>query len=276
MYPPRQKKVGSRRGCRFRSLADLFSPSQILFYADQTTPLAASTDELLDRENVGRGASIPASFESRSRRPKALVQLGGGSAWSYSRIIRLLDDDHLRPTTLEHTETPLRVKHSLVVEVRYRMKGSKAEKTLECSTKVTIASCCCLQDSLLLPGYVKQRPADEPVRSFHRRCLCNRSLQGESALTLFLLAVAELFLLLPDLVSEDGAALCGADSRDSSPAPPPPKLMASSNDVRLAKQRSGGGRSSASARRISRELHQAGRASGSGIAGGSGAAVLAR
>ncbi|ORY91477.1 hypothetical protein BCR35DRAFT_298642 [Leucosporidium creatinivorum] len=235
VYPPRQKKI--------------------LFYADQTTPLAASTDELLDRENVGRGASIPASFESRHRRPKALVRLENGVPWSYSRIIRLLDDDHLRPTTLEHTETPLRVKHSLVTEVRYRMKGSKAEKTLECSTKVTIASCCCLQDSLLLPGYVKQRPADEPVRSFHRRCLCNRSLQ--------------------DLVSEDGAALCGADSRDSSPAPPPPKLMASSNDLRLSKQRSGGGRSSASARRISRELHSAGRASGSGNASGSGAAVSA-
>lgn len=92
--------------------------------------------------------------------------------------MRILDDDHIRPTTLEHTETPLRVKHSLVTEVRYRLKGSKLEMTLECSTKVTIASCCCLQDSLLLPGYVKQRPVDEPLRSFHRRCLCNRSLQG--------------------------------------------------------------------------------------------------
>lgn len=159
VYPPRQKKV--------------------LFYVDQTSSLAKSTDDLLDSDHLSRGASLPATFESRARRPKPLITLEPGLPWTYSRIVRMLDDDSLRPTTLEGSETPIRVKHKLVMEVRYRVPGTKAEKTLECSTKVTIASCCCLSDSLLLPSYVKQQPKEQRVHPFHRRCLCNRSLQGE-------------------------------------------------------------------------------------------------
>lgn len=163
------------------SIGTITQPRQkkILFYVDQTSSLAKSTDDLLDTDHLGRGVSLPGTFESRSRRPKPLVTLEPGMPWSYSRIVRMLDDDTLRPTTLENTETPIRVKHKLVTEVRYRMKGSKSEKTLECATKVTIASCCCLSDSLLLPSYTPKQPTEQRVHPFHRRCLCNRSLQGE-------------------------------------------------------------------------------------------------
>ncbi|KAM0748003.1 hypothetical protein T439DRAFT_328663 [Meredithblackwellia eburnea MCA 4105] len=148
---------------------------KLLFYADQTTPADPSAT-LLDRSNIGRGASLPSAFESRKLNPKPLVELSEGKEWNYSRIVRLLDDDHLRPTTLEGTETKVRVKHRLVVEMRYRKPGSKKDMVLEMSTELTIASCCCLIDSLLLPSYASSAPKATPIRPFHRRCLCNSTL----------------------------------------------------------------------------------------------------
>lgn len=43
---------------------------------------------------------------------------------------------------MKNTDTPIRVKHNLVLEMRYRLMGTKEEKTLGCSTKITIASVC--------------------------------------------------------------------------------------------------------------------------------------
>lgn len=57
----------------------------------------------------------------------------------------------------------MRVKHNLVVQVRYRFKGSKKDQVLEMTSPVTIASCCCLTSSLLLPEY----------RSRHHPAACN-------------------------------------------------------------------------------------------------------
>ena len=68
------------------------------------------------------------------------MELPGGEEWSYSRIVRIPDDDQVRPSTLEGTKTRIRVKHKLVTEVRYRMPGSKKDMILEMSTDVVIAS----------------------------------------------------------------------------------------------------------------------------------------
>ncbi|KAM0788953.1 hypothetical protein ACM66B_003028 [Microbotryomycetes sp. NB124-2] len=189
--PPRQKKL--------------------LFYADQTTTVPQTAEQLLDRENVGPGASLPASYESRHRRPKPLARLEAGTPWSFARLVRILDDDRIRPSTLAHVDTPLRVSHKLVVEVKYRMTKHEQPRTLECSKSISIASCCCMQESLLLPSYVRERPKDKP-RAFHQRCLCAQPLQT--------------------LVNREGASLASADDRSQSRErrpPPSAKLAANSS-----------------------------------------------
>ncbi|GAA5848782.1 hypothetical protein JCM9279_002944 [Rhodotorula babjevae] len=126
---------------------------KLLFYIDSSTPLAHSTDDLLDRDHLSRGAPPPLAYEPRALLPQPLARLEGGKEWMYARVTRIPDDDSVRPTTLEGTDTPIRVKHQLVCQVRYRFKGSRKDQVLEMASAVTIASCCCLTSSLLLPEY---------------------------------------------------------------------------------------------------------------------------
>lgn len=200
------------------------SQKKLLFYVDQTTREKETTEEgpnLIERGNVGKGASLPAAYESRRLNPKPFAELLGEKEWSYSRIVRIPDDDHVRPTTLEHTETRIRVKHRLIAEVKYRMAGSKKDMVLSMSTDVTIASCCCLNDSLLLPSYAASAPVTIPVRPFHRRCLCNQTLR--------------------QMVEKHGAELERAESRPRSQSSPPvlvPKLGLPGEFHRLGRPRS--------------------------------------
>ncbi|KAK4056637.1 hypothetical protein OIO90_002485 [Microbotryomycetes sp. JL221] len=166
---------------------------RLLFYADQTMKVPTTAEELLEWQHLGPGASLPNSFESRHRKPKPLAILEKGQTWSFSRIVRILDDDRLRPSTLKHVETPLQVSHQLVVELVYRLNDQT--KTLEFKKSIEIASCCCLKESLLLPCYEFEKPKSKP-RAFHQRCLCAQPLQA--------------------LVNKEGASLAGADSRSNS------------------------------------------------------------
>ncbi|BGP54640.1 hypothetical protein JCM8202_003704 [Rhodotorula sphaerocarpa] len=126
---------------------------KLLFYADSSTPLASSTDDLLERDHLSRGAPPPLAYEPRALMPQPLARLEGGKEWMYARVTRIPDDDSVRPTTLRGTDTPIRVQHALVAQVRFRYKGSKKDHVLEMESKVDIASCCCLTSSLLLPVY---------------------------------------------------------------------------------------------------------------------------
>ncbi|GAA5992768.1 hypothetical protein JCM10908_006924 [Rhodotorula pacifica] len=132
---------------------------KLLFYADSSTPVPNSTDNLLDRDHLSRGAPPPLAYEPRAFLPQPLARLEGGKEWMYARVTRIPDDDSVRPTTLKGTETPIRVQHALVAQVRFRYKGSKKDHVLEMESKVEIASCCCLTSSLLLPEYRSIRAA---------------------------------------------------------------------------------------------------------------------
>ncbi|GAA5839444.1 hypothetical protein JCM11251_002728 [Rhodosporidiobolus azoricus] len=133
---------------------------KLLFYVDSTTPIASSAEDLLDRSNLSRGAPPPLAYEPRALMPHPLARLEGGKEWMYARVTRIPDDDSVRPTTLEGTDSPIRVSHSIVLQVKYRFKGSKKDQVLEMASNVTIASCCCLNSSLLLPVY----------RSYSKQC----------------------------------------------------------------------------------------------------------
>ncbi|GAA5985398.1 hypothetical protein JCM11641_000143 [Rhodosporidiobolus odoratus] len=154
---------------------------KLLFYADSSTPLPSSTEDLLGRPNLSRGAPPPLAYEPRALLPQPLARLNNNQEWTYARVTRIPDDDSVRPSTLEGTDTPIRVKHALVAQLKYRFKGSKKDQILEIATNVTIASCCCLTSSLLLPKYRARhhvsscptvpnapRSASVPLRSSNR------------------------------------------------------------------------------------------------------------
>ncbi|KAG0661971.1 hypothetical protein C6P46_003676 [Rhodotorula mucilaginosa] len=113
---------------------------KLLFYADSSTPVPNSTDNLLDRDHLSRGAPPPLAYEPRAFLPQPLARLEGGKEWMYARVTRIPDDDSVRPTTLKGTDTPIRVQHALVAQVRFRYKGSKKDHVLEMESKVDIAS----------------------------------------------------------------------------------------------------------------------------------------
>lgn len=163
----------------------------IIFHVDSTT---ATSPNLLDPNNFSIGNKLPKVVA-----PTPLVELdAGGPGWNYERIARLPCDDLIRPTTLDATETKIRVSHSMVGEVRYRI-GNGPDQVLVMSKKVTIASvrfsststilrsgadgcirlvqCCCLLDSLMLPSY--SREDEGPVlRPTDSKCICNYSLEA--------------------------------------------------------------------------------------------------
>ena len=118
----------------FRSLALAPGPPR------SSTPVPNSTDNLLDRDHLSRGAPPPLAYEPRAFLPQPLARLEGGKEWMYARVTRIPDDDSVRPTTLKGTETPIRVQHALVAQVRFRYKGSKKDHVLEMESKVDIAS----------------------------------------------------------------------------------------------------------------------------------------
>jgi hypothetical protein len=118
------------------------APTQrkLLFYADSSTPLPSSTDDLLDRSNLSRGAPPPLAYEPRALLPQPLARLSAGDPFTYARVTRIPDDDSVRPSSLDGTNTPIRVRHSIVCQVKYRFKGSKKDQVLDMTSPVTIAS----------------------------------------------------------------------------------------------------------------------------------------
>lgn len=71
---------------------------------------------------------------------KPLKQLVPGEEWTYSRVCRVPDDDHVRPTTLEASDGRIRASHTISVEIKYRVDGEEKEKVLRLTKPVTITS----------------------------------------------------------------------------------------------------------------------------------------
>ncbi|GAA5918559.1 hypothetical protein JCM1841_003303 [Sporobolomyces salmonicolor] len=110
--------------------------------------------------------------------PSPLVHLQTGEEFNHTRICRVPDDDHVRPSTLEGTEASIRVSHKMSVEVRYRKEGDEEDMVLTIGKPITITSCCCLVDYFYLPAYSASAPTRSPItRTLVSRCACNMSLK---------------------------------------------------------------------------------------------------
>ncbi|GAA6014720.1 hypothetical protein JCM10207_006917 [Rhodosporidiobolus poonsookiae] len=111
--------------------------------------------------------------------PSPLARVEPGQEFHHARIVRVPDDDHVRPTTLEGTDTPIRVSHKMSVEIRYRKEGDTPDTedmVLTIGKPITITSCCCLIDSIYLPTYTAAAPKTV-TRPLMSRCACNMSLK---------------------------------------------------------------------------------------------------
>lgn len=163
--------------------ADLARPPRqrnLLFFHDESLAMPEPTlnpdGHLVTPTQVGKGTSPPMAHERRKLRPRPLTTVKPGTPFTYSRIVRVPDDDHVRPTTLDGTATRIRAHHRLVFELKYRTPGSRREMHLEMSADLVVASCCCLSESVHLPTYARlAAEEDRKVKPFHMRCLCAAS-----------------------------------------------------------------------------------------------------
>jgi hypothetical protein len=88
-----------------------------------------------------------------------------GQEFSMVQQFRLKDDDIIRSTTSEHSNTGIRVSHKLAVVIHYKpmVNNPKNEtKELKISTEANFTSCCCVVEYLQLPKYT-QRPTQEDL-----------------------------------------------------------------------------------------------------------------
>ncbi|GAA5824172.1 hypothetical protein JCM11251_001551 [Rhodosporidiobolus azoricus] len=122
-------------------------------------------------QDDGRGDQT-STAPSREAPLKALRK---GQAWNLVHLARLPNDNHLRPSSPDGTDTPIAAHHTLQIEITYRQmtgdesdptplspKGKEREKqpnpelkTLIMSKPFVLWSCCCFLDSLTLPVYAE-------------------------------------------------------------------------------------------------------------------------
>lgn len=73
----------------------------------------------------------------------SLVHLVQGIPYVHGRIMRVLDDQRVRPTTSRATKSPIRASHALGIEVRYNLSAGgsgKKEKSWSIERPVEIRS----------------------------------------------------------------------------------------------------------------------------------------
>ncbi|KAM0745994.1 hypothetical protein T439DRAFT_330189 [Meredithblackwellia eburnea MCA 4105] len=105
-----------------------------------------------------------------------LYELDKGEEFKWSKLMRIPDDDHCRPTTLEGTDTRIRASHKICVEIRYRKQGETKDMVVSILKPIQISSCCSALDSIYLPVYARTAPKTI-IRPVQFRCLCNLSLK---------------------------------------------------------------------------------------------------
>ncbi|KAM0748355.1 hypothetical protein T439DRAFT_328334 [Meredithblackwellia eburnea MCA 4105] len=101
-----------------------------------------------------------------------------GVEWAYRKLSRLPHDDKIRPSTLEHTITPIRVQHMLGVEIKYRIAGAAQDEVIQLAKKAHVASCCCFLDDL--PSYAEAKAMDESCSKSApdcSKCVCHSTEQ---------------------------------------------------------------------------------------------------
>ncbi|SCV70741.1 BQ2448_3503 [Microbotryum intermedium] len=143
-----------------------------------STPLIPTPSRPVPISTIGPvGYSPLAPVDPIREDPVPLHILRQEHPWTYEMVARVPRDEIIRPTTLEGTLTPIKVKHRFVLEIRYRVEGEDEDRLLTVGRNCCIASCCCLSDSGLPPYAASAADAAPVLQPTRNRCLCNVSLE---------------------------------------------------------------------------------------------------
>ncbi|KAF8311379.1 hypothetical protein DL93DRAFT_2083370 [Clavulina sp. PMI_390] len=100
----------------------------------------------------------PASTTRRDRKPEEpLTTVEPGESYQVMHLVRLPNDDTIRPSTPQGTKTPIDTRHELVLEIVFKNINEDHEAgkaaVLRTVHPITLSSCACMVPSLLVPAY---------------------------------------------------------------------------------------------------------------------------
>lgn len=132
-----------------------------------------------------------------------LCELKPGESRQFSALAQLPTDDWLRPTTVDGTQTPLRVSHEMFVEITFRnpaSTGPQQSRVMTWTTPVHIASvglqfcrpstfvadvqlwqCTSIQSNVVLPEYGHEDSAlkmKSNASHYHLHCACGMTMSS--------------------------------------------------------------------------------------------------
>jgi hypothetical protein len=129
----------------------------------------------------------PQSPDCSKKSSPLLATVDAGQYYEITHLARLPDDDLIRPTTQPGTQSAVQIGHCIVFEVKFSQPDvdlNGGSKTLSSTHPITLSSCCCMLESLVLPRYSQTDPC--PARRPERRnssmscrtCICGASIEG--------------------------------------------------------------------------------------------------
>ncbi|GAA94020.1 uncharacterized protein L969DRAFT_92953 [Mixia osmundae IAM 14324] len=131
--------------------------------------------------NARRGRELKRAARNASIGPH-LADLDASEEYSIKHVSRIPNDNLLRPSTQPGTQTPIRITHELAIEVRY-LNAQNKPRVLKIKKAISIASCCCMLESLVLPVYAAKDPrkgsittTDDVQNIMKNTCICGYSL----------------------------------------------------------------------------------------------------
>lgn len=142
----------------------------IKVYLFQTIALQSRANPELKESKV---MTIPLWSYRKDSKQQCIGRYTAGQEFSLVQQFRLKDDDIIRSTTSEKSETGIRVSHKLAVVVHYTPleNNPKMEtKELKIATDATFTSCCCVVEYLQLPKYTSRPSCDDLDAAFLGLC----------------------------------------------------------------------------------------------------------
>ncbi|EJD36276.1 hypothetical protein AURDEDRAFT_188430 [Auricularia subglabra TFB-10046 SS5] len=139
------------------------SHHRLLFNLDSRSLLWDETtkDDAPENAVPRRPTTILKTYPTSDPRNQGLMaSLSAGGSLRISHVARLPDDYALRATTLEGTQTPIRISHTIVLDIKFSGPGADM-RLLRTERPLTLLSCGCLPDSVILPPYVDLPGRDE-------------------------------------------------------------------------------------------------------------------
>ncbi|KDQ13742.1 hypothetical protein BOTBODRAFT_188439 [Botryobasidium botryosum FD-172 SS1] len=141
------------------------------------------------RRVLTAGANVlMAPLETLGSMPRLPVTLRQGSSFFIEHVARMPNDDNIRPTTQAATRAAISTTHDIEFEVRF----DRLDDTLrpigntlawKVMRPITISSCCCMLESVVLPSYTACDPLSSPLRGprvagtqCSQRCVCGATI----------------------------------------------------------------------------------------------------